>query len=50
LGAENNEPIPEAARKVFCCLDSTISTYQRFKWLRDQLEKEGVNLALPTGN
>ena len=28
----------------------TISTYQRFKWLRDQLEKEGVNLALPTGN
>jgi arylsulfatase A-like enzyme len=28
----------------------TISTYQRFKWLRDQLEKEGVNLTLPTGN
>ncbi len=28
----------------------TISNYQRFKWVRDQLEKEGVNLPMPTGN
>jgi len=28
----------------------TISAYQRFAWLREQLKKEGVNLALPTGN
>jgi arylsulfatase A-like enzyme len=28
----------------------TISSYQRFKWIREQLEKEGVNIPLPTGN
>ena len=28
----------------------TISAYQRFSWLREQLQKEGVNLQLPTGN
>jgi len=28
----------------------TISQYQHLKWVRDQLEKEGINLALPTGN
>lgn len=28
----------------------TISNYQRFKWVRDPLEKEGVNIPLPTGN
>jgi arylsulfatase A-like enzyme len=28
----------------------TISEYQRFQWLRDQMKKEGVNLSLPTGN
>ena len=28
----------------------TISNYQRFQWVRDQLSKEGVNLSLPTGN
>jgi len=28
----------------------TISRYQRFQWVREQLEKEGVNLPLPTGN
>jgi arylsulfatase len=28
----------------------TISAYQRFSWIREQLEKEGVNLQLPTGN
>ena len=28
----------------------TISGYQKFQWMRDQLEKEGVNLPLPTGN
>jgi arylsulfatase A-like enzyme len=28
----------------------TISKYQRFKWVRDQLEKEGISLPLPTGN
>jgi hypothetical protein len=28
----------------------TISNYQRFLWIRDQLAKEGVNLHLSTGN
>jgi arylsulfatase len=28
----------------------TITNYQRFQWLREQLAKEGVNLHLPTGN
>lgn len=28
----------------------TISNYQRFKWVREQLEKDGVNIPLPTGN
>lgn len=28
----------------------TISNYQKFQWLREQLQKEGVNLSLPTGN
>jgi arylsulfatase len=28
----------------------TLSNYQRFGWMREQLEKEGVNIPLPTGN
>jgi arylsulfatase A-like enzyme len=28
----------------------TLSRYQRFKWVREQLEKEGVNLPMPSGN
>jgi len=28
----------------------TLSAYERFRWIRDQLEKEGVHVALPTGN
>jgi arylsulfatase len=28
----------------------TLSQYQRFQWIRDQLEKEGINIPLPTGN
>jgi arylsulfatase len=28
----------------------TISAYQRFEWIREQLKKEGVNIPLPTGN
>jgi arylsulfatase A-like enzyme len=28
----------------------TITQYQHFQWIRDQLEKEGVSLPLPTGN
>jgi arylsulfatase len=27
-----------------------ISKYQKFQWVREQLEKEGVNIPLPTGN
>ena len=27
-----------------------ISKYQQFQWVRDQLQKDGVNLTLPTGN
>jgi arylsulfatase len=27
-----------------------ISRYQQFQWVRDQLEKEGINIPLPTGN
>ncbi len=28
----------------------TISNYQRFQWIREQLQKEGINLPMPTGN
>ena len=28
----------------------TLSDYQKFEWVREQLAKEGVNLAMPTGN
>ena len=28
----------------------TLSNYQRFQFVRDQFAKEGVNIALPTGN
>lgn len=28
----------------------TISNYQRFQWVRDELAKEGVNITLPSGN
>ncbi len=28
----------------------TISNYQKFQWIRDQLGKEGFSLTLPTGN
>jgi arylsulfatase len=28
----------------------TLSTYERFQWVREQLQKEGVRIPLPTGN
>jgi arylsulfatase len=28
----------------------TISNYEKFEWIREQLKKEGVSLSLPTGN
>jgi arylsulfatase A-like enzyme len=28
----------------------TVTRYQRFQWIREQLEKEGVSLPMPTGN
>ena len=28
----------------------TLSRYQRFQWVREQLKKEGFNLPMPTGN
>ena len=28
----------------------TLTHYQRFQYIRDQLEKDGINLPLPTGN
>jgi hypothetical protein len=28
----------------------TISNYQKFQWIREELAKEGVHIALPTGN
>jgi arylsulfatase len=28
----------------------TLSQYERFKFLRDALEKDGVSIPLPTGN
>jgi len=28
----------------------TLSQYQRFQWVREQLEKDGVRIPLPTGN
>jgi arylsulfatase A-like enzyme len=28
----------------------TISNYQKFQWVREQLQKEGISIPLPTGN
>ena len=28
----------------------TITDYQKFQYLRDQLKKDGINIPLPTGN
>jgi arylsulfatase len=28
----------------------TISNYERFSWIKEQLAKEGVTVGLPTGN
>jgi len=28
----------------------TLSGYERFQWIRDQLGKEGIKIPLPTGN
>ena len=28
----------------------TLSNYERFQWVREKLQKEGINLPLPTGN
>jgi arylsulfatase len=28
----------------------TLSSYERFEWVREQLKKEGINIPLPTGN
>jgi len=28
----------------------TISNYQKFEWLRNELKKEGAHLTMPTGN
>ena len=28
----------------------TLTNYQRFQWVREQLAKEGVSIAMPTGN
>jgi len=28
----------------------TLSGYEKFQWIRDELKKEGVNIPLPTGN
>jgi hypothetical protein len=28
----------------------TLSNYEKFQWVRDQLQKEGVGIPMPTGN
>ncbi len=28
----------------------TLSGYEKFQWMRDELQRNGVNLPLPTGN
>jgi arylsulfatase len=28
----------------------TISSYERFQWMREHLQKEGISIPLPTGN
>ena len=28
----------------------TLSNYQKFEWLREELKKNGFNLPMPTGN
>jgi len=28
----------------------TISSYERYQWIRDQLQNQGIKLPMPTGN
>ena len=28
----------------------TISNYQKFEWVREQLKKDGISLPMPSGN
>ena len=28
----------------------TLSMYERFQWIREMLQKEGITIPLPTGN
>lgn len=28
----------------------TLSSFQKFQWIREQMAKEGVNIPMPTGN
>jgi arylsulfatase len=38
----------DAGRGV--CWTVTLTQYQHFQFIRDQLAKEGINMALPSGN
>jgi arylsulfatase A-like enzyme len=41
---------PRPAQSLAYTGPITLSAYQRFKYVRDALEKEGVNIPIPTGN
>jgi arylsulfatase len=41
---------PRKAQSESCTGPITLSNYQKFEWIREQLKKEGVNIPLPTGN
>jgi arylsulfatase len=41
---------PRKMQSEVCTGPITISRYQRFKNVREELEKEGISLPMPTGN
>ena len=41
---------PRAAQSLAYNGPITLSNYQRFQYVREQLEKEGINIPLPSGN
>ena len=40
---------PRKLQSEVCTCPLTLTRYQRLKWVREQLEKDGVNLPMPSG-
>jgi len=41
---------PRKLQSEGCTGPITLSNYEKFQWIREQLGKEGIQLPLPSGN